>query len=174
MAICLEIIRSALDYDPSTGKLTWKGRPREDFETSQGWKVWNTKYPGKEALKPKGSGGYRAGKLQGRYLAAHRAAFACMGEDMPEAVDHINGDRGDNRWANLRASSYKKNNRNRAMHKNNASGVMGVFFEARSKTWVAKLSGKVIARSKEKAHAIAARHDALNSHTGYSLRHGSE
>lgn len=41
-------------------------------------------------------------------------------------IDHINGDRKDNRLCNLRDSNYVENGKNRAMSKRNSSGVPGV------------------------------------------------
>jgi hypothetical protein len=42
-------------------------------------------------------------------------------------IDHLNGDRADNKWANLRAASRSTNNQNRrAAHKNNKLGILGV------------------------------------------------
>lgn len=45
-----------------------------------------------------------------------------------ELVDHINGDRSDNRRKNIRITDNSKNGINRAKHSNNKTGHRGVFY----------------------------------------------
>jgi hypothetical protein len=62
-----------LTYDPITGDLRWKGRPRSEFKTVGAAKAWNTKYAGQAA----GTGVH--GRLQitfeGQTLQAARVAY---------------------------------------------------------------------------------------------------
>lgn len=46
-------------------------------------------------------------------LYAHRVAYFLATEQQPDQVDHVNGDRSDNRLANLRAATQQQNQRNR-------------------------------------------------------------
>lgn len=49
------------------------------------------------------------------------------GAHPPEVVDHINGDRTDNRWCNLRCVSVETNTQNRHVHgKNSQTRMLGV------------------------------------------------
>lgn len=46
--------------------------------------------------------------------------------DSVEIIDHANRNRMDNRLENLRITTYQNNLRNRSVHKNNNTGVIGV------------------------------------------------
>lgn len=52
-------------------------------------------------------------------------------------VDHINGNRADNRRCNLRACTRRQNRRNAKLSKNNTSGFKGVSFYRRDGTYEA-------------------------------------
>lgn len=68
-----------------------------------------------------------------RYLA-HRLAFLYMTGAWPDCdVDHINLDRADNRWGNLRQATRSQNMANGKLRSSNTSGFKGV-------TWVSRLS----------------------------------
>ncbi|RKX47806.1 MAG: hypothetical protein DRP64_00120 [Verrucomicrobia bacterium] len=92
-------------YNPDTGKLTFSPHhPRKMYKAGEeaGWV---------------GSTGYRKFRLgPGIEIAVHRAAFIFMaGEDlMGRHVDHINGDKLDNRWINLREADATLNGLNRS------------------------------------------------------------
>lgn len=73
-----------------------------------------------------------------------------------EIVDHINGDRLDNRKENLRIVTAQENNRNRAKINNASSNYHGVYFCVRDQTWGCHVSvdGKSIRNSfKNEIHA---------------------
>lgn len=75
----------------------------------------------------------------------HRLAwFLHYGEWPTCQVDHINGDRHDNRISNLRLASSSENQRNRKRPKNNTSGYKGVSWIEHYQMWQAtiKFDGK--------------------------------
>jgi len=91
--------------------------------------------------KPTGSldNGYVYLCVKGAKYAAHRLAFLYMTGNMPpKLVDHINQDRSDNSWKNLREADYSMNRKNSKMNRNNTTGVSGVT--------VVKAAGDYLAR----------------------------
>lgn len=62
--------------------------------------------------------GYRYMYVNTKRVKAHRLAFLIVEGAFPKhQVDHINRDRGDNRWENLRHATHKENMRNRSITK---------------------------------------------------------
>ncbi len=108
-AITPERLRELLDYEPSTGRLTWRVRSGEDGLTRR----FNATWAGRPALASKTRDGYQAGGLLGLKLLAHRVCYAIAHGRWPsQFIDHINGDRSDNRIFNLRECSRLQNNCN--------------------------------------------------------------
>jgi hypothetical protein len=71
--------------------------------------------------------GYRNMVLNQKHYRAHRLAWLYVNGELPDKdIDHINGDRDDNRIANLRIASRAQNLRNTKLSANNTSGYKGV------------------------------------------------
>lgn len=141
-----EVLRQLLRYDPETGRLYWRhrqpvwfsegGRTSADHAAS----AWNKKYAGAEAFTHDSARGYFKGRVLDVNISAHQAAWVIQTGAWPEhEVDHINGDKHDNRWANLRAATRQQNQFNRAARKDNTSGAKGVYFDKRSGKWAAQI-----------------------------------
>ena len=99
-SIIREELKKEVRYDPDTGLFHWLKRKR-------GRRMNET------ACKPHPSLGYRAISLNYYKFHAHRLAFLYMNGWMPQEVDHINRDKSDNRWINLRAAGRFLNGINR-------------------------------------------------------------
>lgn len=80
--------------------------------------------------------GYAAVGVGKRKLLAHRVIYAIVTGKMPEGqIDHINGNRVDNRIENLRDVSRSENLHNSKVPKNNSSGFPGVSWHAQHQKW---------------------------------------
>lgn len=128
-----EVLRQLLRYEPDTGKLFWKERP-------EGPAAWNGRFAGKEAISSPDGFGYLHGRVDYIPVRAHRVIFAMVYGYWPEAqVDHINGDRSDNRIENLRGATWSENQRNKGTQSNNKSGAKGVYWNAQRRKWHAQI-----------------------------------
>lgn len=122
-----ERLRELLDYDPETGVFVWRVGRR-----------------GKGALGSVagslGPRGYLRLTVDSQDYRAHRAAWLYVHGRWPAAeLDHINGQRDDNRLGNLREATHAENMQNRARHRNNTSGSAGVNWCGRKRRWVARI-----------------------------------
>lgn len=121
---------SLLSYCPDTGLFHWKIARRR--RTKVGAIAGGMHVDGYMQVKLKDFG-------CSPFL--HRLAVLLVTREWPKGeVDHINGDRTDNRWCNLRDTSRTENMCNRKVGKNNSSGLMGVHWSNTANRWVARIS----------------------------------
>lgn len=170
-----ELLRKLLRYEPETGKLFWRKRPPEMFGRRANFLAWNKRWAGKAAFTAYRQG-YHQGRVLSQNLVAHRVIWALHTGAWPEhQIDHINGNRADNRWRNLRAVTSAENMRNKRQRSNNTSGVTGVSWAKEKRKWLAdiRVNGKQIhiGRFDQKADAIAAR-KAAEKQYGFHPNHG--
>jgi hypothetical protein len=169
-----EQLRDALDYDPETGVFMWKDRPLSHFASPQAHASYTSRCAGKVAGADTGDGYLRVNVYRKKYLCHRLAWFYVYGKWPKQHIDHVNGDRLDNRIANLRDVSNTDNHRNVRMVKTNTSGVLGVRFDARHNRWAASISAHAkihLGSFKTKEEAIAARKAAERQY-GYHPNHG--
>jgi hypothetical protein len=171
-----EQLRKLLRYEPETGKLFWLPRPESMFSAPRYCKSWNTRHANKEGFTASDNKGYRVGCVFAHRYKAHRVAYALYhGCWPPEEVDHIDGNRADNRISNLRSVSTAINLRNQKRYKTNTSGHTGVDFVKSTGKWRAQI--KVNRRTKHLGtftnteDAVAAR-KAAEEGLGFTERHG--
>lgn len=111
-----EQVRALLDYSPETGVLRWKRHmtPRARAGTEAG------------VIQ---DGKYRRVGILGRYYMAHRLAWLIVYGRWPEVeIDHVNGNKADNRICNLREATPTQNRWN-TRHRNRA-GLTGAGYSA--------------------------------------------
>lgn len=126
--ITAERLRQMLDYDPATGVFTWRVKPCRNVRA------------GDSAGAQRKDGYWRIGVAGEKHLAHRLAWLHVHGRWPDEDIDHINGDPGDNRLANLRECSRSQNLANRRRGTNNASGHKGVFWCSTNQKWAARLT----------------------------------
>jgi hypothetical protein len=131
-----QLVKTLLEADFSTGQLFWKKRPSELFPSDQSARLWNAKHAGKNALNCVNGAGYRYGRIFRSPIMAHRAIWCLANDGWPkDQIDHINGNREDNRLVNLRNVTKLENSRNQRIRKENTSGVLGVYWLKNAKKW---------------------------------------
>ena len=122
-----ERLKELVHYDPASGQFT------RAVTTS-----------------PRAKAGDKCGDLDGKgYLrlrvdrvryAAHRLAWFYMtGDWPPNEVDHVNRNRADNKWSNLRLADTFTNKRNTPAYRNNKTGLKGVSWHACSRKWRSRI-----------------------------------
>lgn len=122
-------VRELLTYEPETGVFRWRNPAS------------NRMKPGQIAGSPNNLG-YVYLTIDGRKYRAHRVAWLVLHGLMPtEEIDHINGNRADNRAANLRLSDRASNMLNqRGPRADNRTGVAGVK-RTKSGRFIARFAG---------------------------------
>jgi hypothetical protein len=156
-----ELLRQLFQYDSESGNLFYKAGPRL----------------GKPAFTAIHKWGYYIGHVSGQRFRAHRIIWKMQtGRDPLGQIDHIDGDKKNNKWSNLRDVSSRENSRNMPKLQRNQSGVTGVSKLAKSKKWRARIWGDKeiyigLFASKEDAIAARKQYEKL---LGYHTNHGRE
>jgi len=108
-------LHELLTYNGETGVFTWKKR------TSNAARLGG--------VAGSLSHGYREIGIDGERYRAHRLVWLLTHGRWPTAfIDHINGDRDDNRLCNLREASSMENSRNMRRHRDNRAGFKGATY----------------------------------------------
>lgn len=116
--------------------------------------------------------GYRRITYNRRKISAHRLAWMCYYKKYPDGeIDHINGDKDDNRISNLRLVNASTNCKNKKKYSNNSSGHTGVRFHKKNGKWISEINSKYIGSFDTIEEAVKAR----ENHPDFKLfttRHG--
>ena len=134
-----EEVLDLIEYNPTTGKFYWKPRDIKYFKTKRLQEKFNNMFAGKEAFTYNDNG-YRQGSILNQIMRAHQLAWFIYYGEMPlNHIDHINGNRSDNRISNLRDVPQQVNQKNLRMPKNNTSGVTGVSYLDKKQKWLVQI-----------------------------------
>ena len=156
-------LKELLKYYPETGELMWiKSRVRGKVITKAGCVSGD---------------GYRRIEILGKNYLAHRLAFLFMTGSFPDNdMDHIDGNKDNNIWSNLRAVSTLENCRNQKLLKNNTSGYPGIHWSKETNKWRVRIGNGIgrlnIGLFDNLLDAVAARKSAEIEYN-YHPNHGS-
>jgi hypothetical protein len=151
-----DILNSALRYDPATGQFWWRnpGRKRRMHE-------------------PAGSltaAGFVLISVAGYRFLGHRLAWMLTHKTWPASnLEHINGDRTDNRIENLREVTRSETVHNTGMWDSNTSGIKGVAYypyQRGSNKWLATAT----VNGKRRQRWCATQEDAVAARQAFMIR----
>ena len=129
----MQYVMEFIDYNPSTGIFLWKKSPSNNVKAGSQVGVI--------------SEGYRLISLKNKkYPASHVAWFIMTGAFPVMKIDHIDTDKLNDAWHNLREVTTLENAQNRiSAYKNNKLGMLGVHRNKHTGRFVAQISvrGKV-------------------------------
>ena len=146
----LDGLEKVLRYEPDTGRFFWLiDRPRK---TKAG-----------DEAGHKNKKGYIEIRYNHKTLNAHRIAWYLQTGKDPKGmtIDHINGEKSDNRFKNLRIATHAENSRNRRKLKPKTSKYKGVHWYTRKQKWRA-----VIGHEGRSIH-LGYFHDEYEAHLAY-------
>lgn len=130
-SLTTENLREILTYNPETGQFVWRLSVSRFIGKTAGYKQRS---------------GYIVININYTLFYAHRLAWLYMTSEWPpELIDHINGDKSDNRWSNLRLANKSQNAANTKLLSTNKSGKRGVSWDKINEKWVAQIrsDGKI-------------------------------
>lgn len=140
-----------LNYNQETGVFT--------FAKVGSVRDWSCRKVGDVAGGVDSARGYRLLRIVGKKYYAHRLAWLWVHGELPPKgvdIDHVNGDRDDNRISNLRLATRAQNNQNQK-RRPSASGLKGAHYsQGKWRSHITPPDGKQIYlgtfASKEDAH----------------------
>jgi hypothetical protein len=123
----IDIIKQSVVYD--NGNLIWTGKNSSRREKGR-------------ILGTKGNHGYLSFSINKKLYLNHRVIYAIHFGDFPEpkmTVDHIDGNKLNNKIENLRLATYAQNLSNKISY-NNKSGAKGVLWNPKNQNWRVRIN----------------------------------
>lgn len=159
-----ERLKQVLSYNPESGEWRWL------ISTNRAIKI------GQIAGTVRRDG-YRQIMVDGLLHFSGRLAWLYVTGEWPEEqVDHVNRERADDRWVNLREATWSENMANRKMPSHNTSGYIGVSWDGPSGKWDARVNKIRIGLFDDILKAVAARDaaalDMQGAFANLNLIHG--
>ena len=163
--LTMEQLKEHFSYNPSTGEMI-RIKRYDSYERSFLCHI---------PITQTNNRGYYWCNVFGMMCLVHRLAWLYMtGTHPSDEIDHINGNRLDNRWINLRSVSAFDNSRNQGERIDNTSGCRGV--TRNGSGWLARISHQGVRYNlgtfKLKEQAVEVRKEAERMF-GYHPNHAS-
>ena len=120
-------LQGLFEYDPLSGVLTWKEKRSNMTKGSVAGCLHKS--------------GYMVVTINSKTYKLHRIIWIYMFNVIPDEfyIDHINGNKVDNRLQNLRLATNHQNQQNRPAPKNSSSGYRGVNWHKQMNKWMARI-----------------------------------
>jgi hypothetical protein len=155
-------------FEYRDGELFWRTRPATHFVDVWRQRIFNSRQAGTKA------GSICSGYLMVNFgfgkVSVHRLVYLMHHGNLPKEIDHIDGNKTNNKIENLRVATHSQNLRNVGISSANTSGHKGVSLHKASGKWAAhiRVDGKMMhlglfSCAKD---AAAARRDAEIVHYG--------
>tara|TARA_R110000868_G_scaffold66014_5_gene196990 strand:- start:3230 stop:3736 length:507 start_codon:yes stop_codon:yes gene_type:complete len=123
------------------------------YNSETGIIVWKKSKSGVTSLKSNAGcihGGYRRIKINGNRYMAHRIAWYLFYNKWPNyEIDHINGNKLDNRICNLRDVLKNQNQQNKPVHRNGQE--IGITKHKGNPKWIAQAPNKFLNRNAKRS-----------------------
>jgi hypothetical protein len=121
-----ELVRADVAYDPVTGDMTWIAR--------------RVGVPHGEVCGALTKHGYLVLRLRGVEFPVHRLAWMHHYGAAPSGlIRHLNGNKADNRIANLAIATASTCRALAAPQRNNRHGVKGAFWNKKDQRWIVRV-----------------------------------
>lgn len=124
MEICQKLLQEIFSY--KDGNLIWKQQIGRRISVGQ--------------IAGRNTGFYRMIGLMGKNYMAHRLIFMFHHGYFPKEVDHIDGNKMNNRIENLRPATHAENLKNQKLRYDNKTGVKNVAWVNREQKWRVKVT----------------------------------
>ena len=127
-----------------------KDKAHEMFRYDDGVLYWkfspNRRIRIGDSVGSKMKSGYLQTGVEKKQWYVHRLIFLYHHGYLPDFVDHVDGNKSNNRIENLRSASSIENQQNRKIGRQNTSGIKGVCWHKQRQKWQArvKINGKQV------------------------------